>query len=369
MERSRLEKIYNAMKLIDLKKHLRNRGVSVNSHLKPGLVAIACAVEEMKLPLIHRINKEEEQLNVNRHLFIHGIQLTDPFKANAVNDFKNSPPFGLFDIFNHLIYHSCEYDKQGLAAYKSYEDYRLFRDGYVESLLTYYSKDAGVHVYVGKVKPAMKAKTKEGKEFYDSWFVLEGRGANRGSVIDAYCMCLGGRDGGCKHIASALYSLEDLLDSRGENSVTSGPCQWIRKPKPNTTACELKDLEIIGLNKCKEESTTGKRKRDYTFSQYIDHDPRILSDRLPADATQLSSVVSSMETMANEPAILQILKNKLYSKEVQEQPHNMTKECKEDLKLGILEQKLLDHMQRNQETDAQIFLENLNFTDSEQSEV
>lgn len=167
MERSRLEKIYNAMKLIDLKKHLRNRGVSVNSHLKPGLVAIACAVEEMKLPLIHRIN-EEEQLNVNRHLFIHGIQLTDPFKANAVNDFKNSPPFGLFDIFNHLIYHSCEYDKQGLAAYKSYEDYRLFRDGYVESLLTYYSKDAGVHVYVGKVKPAMKAKTKEGKEFYDS---------------------------------------------------------------------------------------------------------------------------------------------------------------------------------------------------------
>ena len=56
-----------------------------------------------------------------------------------VNNFIDSPPFGLYDIFNYLIYHSTAYDKQGLAAYKSFEDYRLFEDGYVESLLT---KDA-----------------------------------------------------------------------------------------------------------------------------------------------------------------------------------------------------------------------------------
>jgi hypothetical protein len=37
---------------------------------------------------------------------------------NVLNDFKHSRPFGLFDIFNHLIYHSLEYDKQSLAAYK-----------------------------------------------------------------------------------------------------------------------------------------------------------------------------------------------------------------------------------------------------------
>ncbi len=54
-----------------------------------------------------------------------------------------------------------------------------------------------LHVFVDKVKPAMKEKTKDGKEFYDLWFLLEGRGASHGSVIDAYCVCLGGRDGGC----------------------------------------------------------------------------------------------------------------------------------------------------------------------------
>ena len=71
----------------------------------------------------------------------------------------------------------------------------------------------------------MKERTKEGKEFSDLWFILEGRDASRGSAIDAHCVCLGGRDDGCKHIAAAMYSLEELLNSRCEDSVTSGPCQ------------------------------------------------------------------------------------------------------------------------------------------------
>ena len=47
-------------------------------------------------------------------------------------------------------------------------------------------------------------------------FILEGSGANRGSVMDAFCRCKGGRDGGCKHIAAAMYSLEEFLNSDGD---------------------------------------------------------------------------------------------------------------------------------------------------------
>ena len=76
----------------------------------------------------------------------------------------------------------------------------------------------------------MKEKTKEGKDFSDLCFILERRDASRGSAIDAHCVCLGGRDmqtcSGCKNIAAAMYSLEELLNSRCEDSVTSGPCQW-----------------------------------------------------------------------------------------------------------------------------------------------
>jgi hypothetical protein len=70
-------------------------------------------------------------------LFIHDMQINDPYKMNnLVNNFIDLPPFGLYDIFNFLICHSTFYVKQGLAAYKSFDGYRLFDGGYVKSLLT-----------------------------------------------------------------------------------------------------------------------------------------------------------------------------------------------------------------------------------------
>ena len=276
--------------------------------------------------------------------------------------------------FSTTSYHSTNYDKQGLAAFKSYEDYSLFYDGYVESLLTNYHKEAQVHVFVGKVKPAMKEKTKDNKEFYDLWFILEGRGASRGSVIDAYCVCLGGRDGGCKHIAAAMYSLEDLLKSRGEDSVTSGPCQWNRKPRPDTNSCEVKDLLIVRkkkrwLNDQEQDASLGRKKsRSYTFSQFIDHDPRMPSDRLPCSPAQLSSIVDSMEQMKSKPVIMSVLANQLHCSE--DMPDNNTKEQDViDSECGILEQKLISHMSTNKHSNAKGFSKSLQFTDEERSKV
>ena len=51
-----------------LKKFLQDRGITVNSYLKPGLVAIACAVEEMNLPLQYQTTEAEEKL---RNIMIH----------------------------------------------------------------------------------------------------------------------------------------------------------------------------------------------------------------------------------------------------------------------------------------------------------
>ena len=127
----------------------------MNSQLKPGLVAITCAVESMKLHLKNQVTVEEEKQNLTQRLFIHDYQLANPFTMKVENEFRSSPPFGLFDIFNHLIYRSSEYNKQGLAAYKSYEEYNLFPEGYVVSLKACYLKEACAHVYVGQVYPAI----------------------------------------------------------------------------------------------------------------------------------------------------------------------------------------------------------------------
>ena len=138
--------------------------------------------------------------------FLVDMQISNPFKMNnLVNDFIDSPPFGLYDIFNFLICHSTSYDKQGLAAYKLFDDYRLFEDGYVESLLTKTLTNERLHV-CGKSQTGHENNHRRWEKLL--WFILEGRGPNRGSILKAKCMCKGGRDGGCKHIGAAMYSLE-----------------------------------------------------------------------------------------------------------------------------------------------------------------
>ena len=79
----------------------------------------------------------------------------------------------------------------------------------MESLLTSHLKQDEIHLYVANVRNFMEVKADEGREYYDLWFTVESRGANRGNVLQAKCK--GDRHGGCKHIAAAIYSLEDLL--------------------------------------------------------------------------------------------------------------------------------------------------------------
>ena len=83
----------------------------------------------------------------------------------------------------------------------------MFDDGYVEFLSTVTLKESGVHVYVGKVNPTMRTKTDDGKEYYDLWLILEGKGPNRGSVLEAFCKRKRGRDGASERLCILLSHL------------------------------------------------------------------------------------------------------------------------------------------------------------------
>ena len=78
----------------------------------------------------------------------------------------------MYNSLNYLIYHSTDYNKQGLAAYKSFEDCRLFDDGCVESLQTAQLNQEGVYVYEAKVRSLMKIETDEGKSITISGLFL-----------------------------------------------------------------------------------------------------------------------------------------------------------------------------------------------------
>ena len=105
-----------------MKQYLKARGVSVTGYLKPALAEIAKSVEKMLIPVIDLAKPKEEN-----KLIIHGVEIEDPLSSAHDATIRS---------FNHLIYSSTEHDKQGLAAYKAFDDYRIFEEGYVESLLT-----------------------------------------------------------------------------------------------------------------------------------------------------------------------------------------------------------------------------------------
>ena len=357
---------FNAMNVAELRKFLQERGVSVSGYLKSSLVEIASAVERMVLPVDP--NFETDQTNDADKLIIHDMLIPNPFSLKTVNNFNSSPPFGLYDIFNYLIYHSTDYDKQGLAAYKSFEDYRLFDDGYVESLQTAQLNQEGVHVYVAKVRPFMKIKTDEGKEHYDLWFILEGRGTNRGSVLQARCKCKGGRDGGCKHIAAAMYALEDFLNSRGKDSVTSAPCIWVKKPRANTQACKVKDLVI---KKAKKPSYK-KRKRKHSYSQNIEKDVRAPEDTSRPDEKCLRRFTQKMCQLKTDfPVILPLFK-KLYCSpeadtlDLNDEPAESTDNKAET---GIMNTKLQEVMGNHPNISTEEVLSLLSFSDAEREHV
>ena len=80
----------------------------------------------MMLPIDPNFECVDAEKELSKRLIIHDVSIPDPFTLPTQNNFIDSPPFGLYNIFNYLIYHSTDYDKQGLASYKSYDDYRLF---------------------------------------------------------------------------------------------------------------------------------------------------------------------------------------------------------------------------------------------------
>ena len=53
MDKGSLENKFKAMKMPGLKKFLQDRGIMVNSYLRPGLVAIACAIVVLLFQLAH----------------------------------------------------------------------------------------------------------------------------------------------------------------------------------------------------------------------------------------------------------------------------------------------------------------------------
>ncbi|CAH3029150.1 unnamed protein product [Porites evermanni] len=91
---------------------------------------------------------------------------------------------------------------------------------------------------------SMKEQLKTGKG--DLANPLDNENRKDGSVNSAYCLCKGGADRGCRHIAAALFDLEANVRLNDLQSCTSGQCMWKKRGKRNEGSLPIQDLQTSG---------------------------------------------------------------------------------------------------------------------------
>ena len=126
---------FEGYRVPDLQRYLRNHGVTITGYNKSVLKAIALAVERLQLPEDPDYLSDSFHQSIQNKLSRVGLPDCNPLTVEGyTSEFSEIPEFGLIDIFNYMIFSKADFDGRKLKGYKSYEDYRLFYDGSVESL-------------------------------------------------------------------------------------------------------------------------------------------------------------------------------------------------------------------------------------------
>jgi len=96
---------FDKMDVKEIKRFISARGVQVSTYRKAKLIQLAKAIASMDLPTDPDFENDSVDTCLLRHLTLPaGQKMPDPFQMTLLsNDFSQLPPFGLMDIFNHLI--------------------------------------------------------------------------------------------------------------------------------------------------------------------------------------------------------------------------------------------------------------------------
>ena len=302
-----------------LKDFVGQRGVPTSNCKKSELIELAKAAEDVKLPVDPDFENDSLKACLEERLTLPaGKQVPDPFVMTHLSkDMSCLPSFGLLDIFNHLIVSKTEYDKEMLASWRTFDEYKLHQNGHVRDLnrvMVYDNDDSAYHIIIAKVLPTQKEKTPEGRKAYRLWFIV---GPN-GSIYSAFCECKGGSDQGCKHLGAALFELEDFL-SNERTAVTSLPAYWQPKPQP-----ENKPLPLLEMKLSHSKKSTRKRKYVPVDDSWIDSfDPMPNQLRCTLTEEEKSDFAWKLADIDDKSGILDFLPESSRSKTVEKNKSNI----------------------------------------------
>ena len=163
---------------------------------------------------------------VRSKLAVENGLLPNPQQIEGHSDLSHLPPLSIFDIYNYFTLHQ-DYHHKDFREYHKMEGYTMAQDGFVKSVqVVEYTNFQSFCAVKAKVKPRTRATDPlTGKGFYALWIIFS-RLATLSSVYSAYCICEGGIDGGCRHVAATLFDIMECLNDFSKSSTTSQTCMW-----------------------------------------------------------------------------------------------------------------------------------------------
>ena len=103
-----------------------------------------------------------------------------------------------------------------------------------------------------------------------------------------------------------IYAASCIVNTQGEESVTSGLCQWIRNSRVNVESCEVKDLlntkdKVVPIVKAKRRPYQWLKEKDFDFRQC----------KKPATNQGIALFASRMSSLNTASPVIPLL-SKLY---------------------------------------------------------
>ncbi|KAK2557048.1 hypothetical protein P5673_020906, partial [Acropora cervicornis] len=171
-----------------------------------------------------------------------GKKLTDPFQITSLsNDFSQLPPFGLMDIFDHLIMSKADYDKSMLSSWRSFEEYNLCLNGHIQSIgvKTVQDLDGSLGSFRHRRKKHKKVRSFTGSGLFSIQMFLctlhsagvRAEQIKAADILEQYCLNL-------------MISFQ-IKECR---SVTSMAAYWNPKPTPKHKPVPISEMKISFSN-------------------------------------------------------------------------------------------------------------------------
>ena len=224
---------FDSWNISQLQDYLKTRGVFYSKLKKVDLVELCKLASLNRLEVDPNCFIDSIADEISAKLNVSGKIIPHPEKLSGSPDMSKLPNIDNFDIYNYLIQFKELYGHKQLKAFTNLVGYELYNAGYVESLEFVY--DVGVQniiVVKFRVKPKQRKEDPINKTpYYNGWVILD---SNQPEILNAFCACKGGADGGCRHTVAVLFEIAECVNGGNRHSVTSALCQWKKKGRRDT---------------------------------------------------------------------------------------------------------------------------------------